>query len=69
MTVGCQAVMAHAFNPSTLEAEAGISVSSRPAWSTRASSRPQTYREILSQKTKRKKKKILGCVKMTVRAN
>ena len=34
------AVVAHAFNPSTREADAGqISVSSRPPWSTRASSR------------------------------
>ena len=28
-----EAVMEHAFNPSTLEAEAGGSLSSRPAWS------------------------------------
>jgi hypothetical protein len=28
------AVVAHAFNPSTWEAEAGGSLSSRPAWST-----------------------------------
>ena len=31
-------MVAHAFNPSTREAEAGGSLSSRPAWSTRASS-------------------------------
>jgi hypothetical protein len=30
----CQAVVAHAFNPSTWEAEAGGFLSSRPAWST-----------------------------------
>jgi hypothetical protein len=30
-----QAVVAHAFNPSTLEAEAGGFLSSRPAWSTK----------------------------------
>jgi hypothetical protein len=29
-----QAVVAHAFNPSTWEAEAGEFLSSRPAWST-----------------------------------
>jgi hypothetical protein len=29
-----QAVVAHAFNPSTWEAEAGGFLSSRPAWST-----------------------------------
>jgi major histocompatibility complex class I len=28
------AVVAHAFNPSTWEAESGVSLSSRPAWST-----------------------------------
>jgi hypothetical protein len=31
---GHQAVVAHAFNPSTWEAEAGGFLSSRPAWST-----------------------------------
>jgi major histocompatibility complex class I len=30
-----QAVVAHAFNPSTWEAEAGRFLSSRPAWSTK----------------------------------
>jgi hypothetical protein len=30
-----QAVVAHAFNPSTWEAEAGGFLSSRPAWSTK----------------------------------
>jgi hypothetical protein len=34
----CQAVVVHAFNPSTREAEAGGFLSSRPAWS-RVSSR------------------------------
>ena len=34
-----QAVVAHAFNPSTWETEASGSLSYRPAWSTRASSR------------------------------
>jgi hypothetical protein len=31
---GSRAVVAHTFNPSTWEAEAGRSLSSRPAWST-----------------------------------
>jgi hypothetical protein len=31
----CQAVVAHAFDPSTWEAEAGGFLSSRPAWSTK----------------------------------
>jgi hypothetical protein len=30
----CWAVVAHAFNPSTWESEAGGFLSSRPAWST-----------------------------------
>ena len=30
----CQAVVAHAFNPNTFKAEAGGSLSLRPAWST-----------------------------------
>jgi hypothetical protein len=32
--VSCRAVVAHAFNPSTWEAEAGGFLSLRPAWST-----------------------------------
>jgi hypothetical protein len=31
---GSRAVVAHTFNPSTWEAEAGGSLSSKPAWST-----------------------------------
>jgi hypothetical protein len=31
----CLAVVAHVFNPSTWKAEAGGSLSSRPAWSTK----------------------------------
>jgi hypothetical protein len=51
-------VVAHAFNPSTREAEAGGFLSSRPAWSTKwAPGQPGLYRETLSQKTKKKKKK------------
>jgi hypothetical protein len=53
-----RAVVAHAFNPSTWEAEAGGFLSSRPAWLFyRISSRqPGLHRETLSQKKKKKKK-------------
>jgi hypothetical protein len=51
-------VVAHAFNPSTWEAEAGEFLSSRPAWSTeRVPGQPGLHRETLSRKTKKKKKK------------
>jgi hypothetical protein len=44
-------VVAHAFNPSTREAEAGRFLSSRPAWSTElVPGQPGLYRETLSQK-------------------
>ena len=47
-----QAVMAHTFNPSTWEAKAGISLSSRPAWSTEIVLRqPELHRGTLSWKT------------------
>jgi hypothetical protein len=50
-------VVAHAFNPSTWEAEAGGFLSSRPAWSTKwAPGQPGLYRETLSRKTKTKTK-------------
>jgi hypothetical protein len=61
-----RAVVAHAFNPSTQEAEAGRFLSSRPAWSTKLSSRTAraTQRNPVSknkqtnkQKKKKKKKK------------
>jgi hypothetical protein len=53
-----QAVVAHAFNPSTREAEAGRFLSSRPAWSTeKVPGQPWLYKETLSQ---RKKKIIVG---------
>jgi hypothetical protein len=46
------AVVAHAFNPSTWEAGAGRSLSSRPAWSIeRVLGQPGIYREILFSKT------------------
>jgi hypothetical protein len=50
-------MVAHAFNPSTREAEAGRFLSSRPAWSTeRVPGQPGLHRETLSQKTKAKTK-------------
>jgi hypothetical protein len=49
--------LAHAFNPSTQEAEAGGFLSSRSAWSTkRVPGQPGLYRETLSRKTKTKTK-------------
>ena len=45
----------HPFHPSTQEAEAGASLSSRPAWSTeRIPGQPGLHRETLSPKTKNK---------------
>ena len=50
--------MAHAFNPSTREAEAGRFLSSRAAWSTKGvPGQPELYRETLFRKSKKKKKK------------
>jgi hypothetical protein len=47
-----RAVVAHAFSPSTLEAEAGGFLSSRPAWSTEwVPGQPGLHRETLSRKT------------------
>jgi hypothetical protein len=51
-------VVAHAFNPSTWEAEAGGFLSSRPAWSTEwVPEQPGLYRETLSQKTNKQTNK------------
>jgi hypothetical protein len=51
-------VVAHAFNPSTPEAEAGGFLSSRPAWSTKGvPGQPGLYRENLSLKTKKQTNK------------
>jgi hypothetical protein len=45
--------VAHAFNPSTQEAEAGEFLSSRPAWYTKwVPGQPGLYKETLSRKTK-----------------
>jgi hypothetical protein len=50
-------VVAHTFNPSTWEAEAGGFLSSRPAWSIeRVPGQPGLHRETLSQKKKKEKK-------------
>jgi hypothetical protein len=46
-------VVAHAFNPSTWEAEAGRFLSSRPAWSTARA----TQRNPVSKKKKKRKEK------------
>ena len=54
-----QAVVAHVFNPSTWEAEAGRFLSSRPAWS-RVSSRTARDRQrnpVLRKKKRKEKKK------------
>jgi hypothetical protein len=50
-------MVAHAFNPSTREAEAGGFLSSRPAWSTEwVPGQPELHRETLSQKKNKKQK-------------
>ena len=47
-------MVAHVFNPSTWKAEAGESLSLRPAWSTeRVPGQPGQHREILSRPSKR----------------
>jgi hypothetical protein len=53
-----QAVVAHAFNPSTWEAEVGGFLSSRPAWVYRVSSRTARaiQRNPVSEKQKQKQK-------------
>jgi hypothetical protein len=51
-------MVAHAFDPSTQEAEAGGFLSSRPAWSTKwVPGQPGLHRETLSGKTKQNKTK------------
>jgi hypothetical protein len=51
-------MVAHAFNSSTREAEAGGFLSSRPAWSTKwVPGQPGLHRETLSRKTKQNKTK------------
>jgi hypothetical protein len=59
--------VAHGFNPSTWDVEAGRFLSSRPAWSTKVSSRTSraTQRNPVSKKKKKKKerKKTAGSMK------
>jgi hypothetical protein len=51
-------VVAHSFNPSTQEAEAGIFLSSRPAWSTESvPGQPGLHRETQSLEEKKQKTK------------
>jgi hypothetical protein len=52
-------VVAHTFNPSTQEAEAGESLSSRPAWSSEQVPGQLGLQRNLSQKTKKAKFKYL----------
>jgi hypothetical protein len=66
-----RAVVAHAFNPGTWEAEKGGFLSSRPAWSTEwVPGQPGLHRKTLSQKQKtkqnktKKKQKHLGCMNL-----
>jgi hypothetical protein len=50
-------VVAHAFNPSSWEAEAGGFLSLRPAWSTEwVPGQPELHRETLSRKSQKAKK-------------
>ena len=50
---------AHAFNPSTWEAEAGRSLSLKPTWSIeQVPGQPGLHREILSQKQNKMKEKV-----------
>ena len=53
-------VVAYVFNPSTWEAEAGESLSSRPAWSTQwVPGEPGLHKETQSQKAKQNNKEII----------
>jgi hypothetical protein len=53
-------VVAHVFNPSTQETEAGRFLSLRPAWSTEwVPGQPGLYRKTLSWKTNKQTKKSL----------
>jgi hypothetical protein len=54
-----QAVVAHTFNPSTWEAEAGRFLSSRPAWATSEFQGSQSYTEkpCLEKQTNKQTKK------------
>jgi hypothetical protein len=52
-------VVAHAFNPSTQEAEAGEFLSSRPAWSTDWTARAIQRNPVSKKPKPKKKKKVL----------
>ena len=55
----CWAVGAHAFNPSTWEAEGSGFLRLRPAWYTKGSYRAvRAIQKILSQKKRKKRKKV-----------
>jgi hypothetical protein len=55
-------VVAHAFNPSTWEAEAGGFLSLRPAWSTeQVPGQPGLHRETLSGKNKKQNETKKEC--------
>jgi hypothetical protein len=60
------AVVVHAFNPSTWEAEAGGFLSSRPTWSTSEFQDSQGYTEKHCLKKKKKKKKRILEIKLEV---
>jgi hypothetical protein len=54
-------MVAHAFNPSTWEAEAGRFLSLRPAWSTKGvPGQPGLHRETLAGKTNKQTNKCLS---------
>jgi hypothetical protein len=60
-------MVAHAFNSSTREAEAGGFLSSRPAWSTKwVPGQPGLYRETLSWKQTNKQKRIFFFLLMSM---
>jgi hypothetical protein len=75
LKVDSQAVVAHTFNPSTWEAEAGGILSLRPAWSTEwVQGQPGLHRETLSQKEgggggKRKRRKKIFCFEIACSEN
>ena len=56
-------MVTHAFNPSTQEAEAGRFLSSRPAWSTKVSSRTARARAIQRNPVSERMRE--GCVEFT----
>ena len=55
--VGRPGIVVYTFNPSTLEAEAGRFLSSRPAWSTKVCTEKPCLKKSKKKKKKKKKKK------------